>query len=201
MSASGAKGVTTLVDPTAAERTVARRAAEARATVPDLELSVEIARDTEHGTAQFLGACAAALREHSRVNASYRDGRFELHSRVNVGVVLAIEDTYLIPTVFDADEKSLPELEAELAQLREQAAAGTMAAPSFSGATFTLWNAAELGLARASIPVVPPQAAALTLGTAALTLVCDHRILYGTRAAAFLSDVSRRLASGAARPH
>ena len=193
MSATGARGETRVVDPTAAERTVARRAAEARATVPDLELSVELSDGARHGTAQLVSACAAALREHPRVNASYRDGRFELHSRVNVGVVQAIEDTYLIPTVLDADGKSLDELEAELDQLREQAGAGALTAPSFSGATFTLWNAAELGIARASIPVVPPQAAALSAGTASLTLVCDHRILYGARAAAFLNAVKQRL--------
>jgi pyruvate dehydrogenase E2 component (dihydrolipoamide acetyltransferase) len=172
---------------------VARRAAESRATVPHLELSVGLVAESPPGTAQILRACGLTLREQPRVNASYRDGRFELHSRVNVGVVLASEDVYLIPTVLDADQKSLAELEAEVAALRAQAAAAAMTAPAFSGATFTLWNAAELDIARASIPVVPPQAAALSAGTAGLTLACDHRILYGARAAAFLSAVKRRL--------
>jgi pyruvate dehydrogenase E2 component (dihydrolipoamide acetyltransferase) len=173
---------------------VARRVAESRATVPDLELSVKLADRSASDTSQLVQACALALREHPRANASYRDGKFELHSRINLGVVLATADTYLIPTVFDADQKSLGELEAEVAQLRDQAASGTLAPPAFSGATFTTWNASELGLSAASIPVVPPQAAALAAGTSALTLVCDHRILYGAVAAAFLSDVRRRLA-------
>lgn len=190
---TGPKGETKLLEPTAAERTVARRAAESRATVPHLELSVDLAAGSPPGTAQILRACALTLREQPRVNASYRDGRFELHSRVNIGVVLASEDVYLIPTVLDADQKSIEELEAEVAQLRAQAAAGELTAPAFSGATFTLWNATELDVARASIPVVPPQAAALSAGTAGLTLVCDHRILYGARAAAFLSAVKRQL--------
>ena len=34
-------------------------------------------------------ACALALREHPRANGSYRDGRLQLHSRVNVGVAVA----------------------------------------------------------------------------------------------------------------
>ena len=34
-------------------------------------------------------ACAIALREHPRANGAYRDGRFELYSRVNVGVAVA----------------------------------------------------------------------------------------------------------------
>ena len=38
----GVKGTVQLVEPNAAERSVARRSAEARATIPDLELSVEV---------------------------------------------------------------------------------------------------------------------------------------------------------------
>lgn len=193
LSGVGPKGATTVQEPTASERTVARRAAESRATVPHLELSVELTAQTPATGALILSACAQALREHPRANGSYRDGRFELHSRINVGIVLAGEGAYLIPTVFDADEKPLGELEAEVAQLREQAAAGSLSPGAFSGATFTVWNAAELDVARASVPVVPPQAAALCAGTAALTLVCDHRILYGAPAAAFLNGVKRRL--------
>ena len=34
-------------------------------------------------------ACALALRELPRANGAYRDGRFELYSRVNVGVAVA----------------------------------------------------------------------------------------------------------------
>ncbi len=176
---------------------MARRAAESRATIPHLELSAPLLG--RPGTAQLLRACGLTLREQPRVNASYRDGRFELHSRVNVGVVLAGEDSFLIPTVLDADQKPLQELEAELAQLRALAAAGELSPPAFSGATFTVWNAAELEISRASIPVPAPQAGALSAGTAELTLVCDHRILYGARAAAFLTAVKRRLETAEAR--
>ena len=81
----------------------------------------------------------------------------------------------------------------ELVAEEEEAAAprpepGTLAPPAFSGATFTVWNAGEHDVSQAAIPVVPPQAAALVAGTAALTVVCDHRILHAAPpAAAFLS--------------
>ena len=52
-------------------------------------------------------ACALALREHPRANGAYRDGRFELYSRVNVGIAVAARDALVVPTVFDADRKSL----------------------------------------------------------------------------------------------
>ena len=191
LSSQGAKGETTIVEPTASERTVARRAAESRATIPDLELTV--ARNGEASTAQLVRACGRALAKHPRANAAYRDGRFELYSRVNVGVVVTSPQSYVIPTVFDADRKSLGELAGELAELTTQALAGELAAPAYTGATFTLWNGAEYGLASASIPVVPPQAAALAAGATALTLSCDHRILYGATAAAFLEAIAHHL--------
>lgn len=191
MKAEGNKGRTTVVEPTAAERTVARRAAESRATVPHLELSVSV--DGPLADAAMVSACALALAEHPRANAAYRDGRFELYSRINIGLVLALEDAYLIPTVFDADGKSAGELEDEVRGLWDQAQAGQLGAPAFSGATFTLWNAGRLGLAQASIPVVPPQAGALVAGTGRLTLTCDHRILYGAGAARFLASIRKRL--------
>lgn len=192
----GPKGETRPVQPTAAERTVARRAAESRATIPHLELSVEAPEPRLATTPRLLRACAQALRTHPRVNAAYRDGQFELYSRVNIGLVVAAEESYLIPAVLDADQKTLEELAEETERLSVGAAAGELAPPAFSGATFTLWNAGEHQLASASIPLVPAQAAALVAGTAALTLVCDHRILYGAPPADFLIDVRRRLEQG-----
>ena len=187
------KGDVTVQELTPAERTVARRAAEARATVPDVEMSVALGPDERPQTPALIQACALALREHPRANASYRDGHFELHSRVNVGVILTTGELYLVPTIFDADQKEPVDIAQELADLHDQVAQGQIPASTFSGATFTLWNAAADGLARASIPVVPPQAAALAAGTESLTLVCDHRILYGAQAAGFLRSVQQQL--------
>jgi pyruvate dehydrogenase E2 component (dihydrolipoamide acetyltransferase) len=160
--------------------------------------------------AVLLAACAAALRAHPRANSAYRDGRFEAYARVNVGWVVAADDAYVIPTVFDADTKSLAELAAEIAELDRGARARSLTAPAFSGATFTVWNAGALGVDRASSVVVPPQAGALTAGaaretpvvrdglvvpgqTVTLTLASDHRILYGAAAAAFLGTVRAEL--------
>jgi pyruvate dehydrogenase E2 component (dihydrolipoamide acetyltransferase) len=195
-------------EPSAAERSVARRVAEARATVPHLELVAEVdmrqvlARYGERAgstTAILVRACALALREYPRANGAYRDGRFELYSRVNVGVVVAFEAGYLIPTLFDADNKTPEELSVELEQMASDTRAGRLAAPGYSGATFTLWDAGPHGVTSASIPTVPPQAAALTAGAVrrhqalTLTLTCDHRILYGVQATAFLRAVRARL--------
>ncbi len=193
MSSGGVKGKTQIVEPTAAERAVARRVAQTRATVPHLELTVPLSEPGPRDTARLLRACALALSEHPRANAAYRDGRFELYSRINLGLVVALEDAYLIPTVLDANHKELDELGREVEELHAGAAAGRLSASAFSGATFTVWNAGTDGIGQAGIPIVPPQAAALTAGTTALTLSADHRILYGVQAARFLTDVRLRL--------
>lgn len=209
-------------EPTAAERAIARHAANARATVPDLELGAEVdmatclALSAAHGwpeTAMLVRACALALRAMPRANGAYRDGRFELYSRVNVGIALATDDAYLIPTVFDADRKQLSELSAEVEQLTVAAIAGELTPPAFSGATFTLSYPGELGVASSSLVVNPPQAAALAAGAIrrvpvvrdgvvvpgdvmTVTLACDHRILYGAHAARLLREISSRLSEG-----
>lgn len=217
--ATGAKGEVAVQEPTSAQRSLARRTAEARATIPDLECSREVdvssvADRGEPGGCSLDGllvaACASALRAVPRVNAAYRDGRYELYSRVNVGVVVARDDAYVIPTVFDADEKSPAELSAEIDRLTRAALARELASPAFSGATFTLWNAGGSGLTRSGIIINPPQAAGLAAGAArpapvvrdgelkagtlmTLTLACDHRIVYGDLAGRFLSAVAHAL--------
>src|SRR5947209_15223075 len=159
-AARAVKGASAVREPTPAQRTVARRTAEARATIPDIELSLDVEVDGAEARAQreqvswdatLVRACALALRAVPDANGAYRDGRFEAYSRVNVGFVVANEESYLIPTVFDADQRSVPELSTELVALAQQAQARTLLAPAFSGATFTLWNAGALGLSRSGI--------------------------------------------------
>ena len=144
-------------------------------------------------------ACARALADHPRVNATYRDGRVESHSRVNVAISLAAGELAVAPTISDADRKSAAEIEAEIAELAERARAGALRAPELSGATFTVVDLTGTGV-RASTPiVVPGQAAALTLGDAAageaarLVFACDARIAPWPVAAPFVAAVKALL--------
>jgi pyruvate dehydrogenase E2 component (dihydrolipoamide acetyltransferase) len=209
---SGAKGEVTTQAPDRAARSVARRSAESRATVPDLELGAEatVADPSSITTAGLVRASARALRAVPRANAAYRNGQFELYGRINVGVIVASEDTFAIPTIFDADQKGLAELAEELERLTTRAEAGELVAPETSGATFTLWHVGRDGVAQATPLVVPPQAAALAVGAVrdvpvsrhgvivpghilTLTLACDHRILYGPHASRLLGLIKRMI--------
>ena len=155
-------------------------------------------------------ACALALREHPAANGSYRDGRMQLHSRVNVGVAVAAEGALVVPTVFDADEKSLGEISRETHILAERVRAGTVTPPQLGGGTFTVSNLGMYGVHSFTAIINPPQAGILSVGALApravvhdgdvvarnamtLTLACDHRILYGAEAAQFLARIRELL--------
>jgi pyruvate dehydrogenase E2 component (dihydrolipoamide acetyltransferase) len=248
---AGAKGQTSSVEPTRTQRTIARRMAESKATIPDFTLTVEIdmercvelraelkrlshptvgggsaAHGDEGSSAptyndMIVKACALALREHPRANGSYRDGRFELHARVNVGVAVAVASgdptagALVVPTVFDADTKALGEIARETRALAERVRDGSVTPPELSGGTFTVSNLGMYGIAHFTAIVNPPQAAILAVGavaptavvrdkeivarhTMSVTLACDHRILYGADAAIFLARIRELLEEPAA---
>jgi pyruvate dehydrogenase E2 component (dihydrolipoamide acetyltransferase) len=166
-------------------------------------------------------ACALALREHPRANSSYRDGRLQLHSRVNVGVAVAVDGdeptggALIVPTVFDADTKSLGEIARETRALATRVREHSITPPELGGGTFTVSNLGMFGVTTFTAIINPPQAAILSVGslaarvvahegepairhTVALTLACDHRILYGADAARFLARIRELLEQPAA---
>lgn len=178
-----AKGAVRIEEPTRAERQIGRRAAESRATVPELELSTIVdmsatvaarlelravgdAQSVPSLTAVVARACALALREFPRANGSYRDGHFELYARVNVSVAMMIGASVAAPTIFDADTKTALEISGELRSLAASVGAGAITSPELAGATFTMSNLGVLGVSSFSPPVPPPQAAILAVGAA-----------------------------------
>ncbi|MBS1887898.1 MAG: 2-oxo acid dehydrogenase subunit E2 [Actinobacteria bacterium] len=222
--AETAKGQTTYVELTKLQQVVSRRMAESKATAPHFYLQSEIdmsaaveARGRLKGLTpegevvpsfndMVVKACALALREHPLANGAYKDGRFELHSRVNVGVAVAAQDALVVPTVFDADRKGLREIAADTRALAAKVRDGSITPPELSGGTFTVSNLGMYGVSNFSAVINSPQAAILAVGaigerpvvrdgqitTAHLlgvTLACDHRILYGAPAAEFLARV------------
>ena len=216
------KGGARSEEPSRAQRAIARRAAESRATIPDTELSIDAdmaaslaLRETQGCsiTAILVRACALALRDVPAANAAYRDARFELYSRVNVGVAIYTEDAFTLPTVLDADQKALSQLTEELTRLAERARGGELTPPELSGATFTLWDLSDQGVTGGAPVIVPSQAAAVSAGSIrevpvvrggavvpgylmTITLASDHRILYGLQASRFLTAVRSHLEEG-----
>ena len=193
---SGAKGATEVVEPTAAQQAQARRVAESKATVPHTYLEVEAGVSASTGA--IVRAGALALKEFPLLNGAYRDARFELYSRINVGVAVAAGGSVAYPTVHDADEKDVAAIDAEIEALAERVAGGSITSPELAGATFSIADLSPIGIARASGAVIRGQAAHLTVGAPgpelrSLSLACDARILQGAEAAGFLARVKALL--------
>ena len=222
------KGETTTQDLSRLQQTVARRMAESKATAPDFVLNIDVdmeeavdLRKRLKGAAAegqpvpsfndfVVKAAALALVDFPRANGAYRDGKFELYSRVNVGVAVAGQDALVVPTVFDADTKSLGQISRETRALAERVRAGAITPPELSSGTFTVSNLGMFGIQSFVAVINPPQAAILAVGAMGptpvvrdgevvvrnimrLTLSCDHRILYGADAAEFLGRIRERL--------
>jgi pyruvate dehydrogenase E2 component (dihydrolipoamide acetyltransferase) len=228
-----AKGGTSVHALTRTQQLIARRMAESRATIPAFSLQAQIdmeacvalrAQIKEHARGEvvptyndmLVKATAIALREHSHLNATYRDGALEIHERVNIGIAVATgsqeehSSSLIVPTIFDADRLSLGEIARSARAAAARVRAGTITPPELSGATFTISNLGMFGVSAFEAIINPPQVAILAAGsverravvrgeeirpraTLIATLACDHRALYGADAAIFLARVRELL--------
>jgi pyruvate dehydrogenase E2 component (dihydrolipoamide acetyltransferase) len=228
-----AKGEVRVQELTRTQQVIARRMAEAKATVPEFTLEAEIDMDAAVRAREELKemagegavvpsyndmivkASALALREFPRANGAYRDGHFELFSRVNVGVAVAGEGSLVVPVVLDADAKPLGAIARETRALAARVREGSITPPELSGGTFTVSNLGMYGISNFTAVINPPQAAILAVGALVerpvvrdgavvpghvmpVTLACDHRILYGAEAAEFLGRLRALLEPPAA---
>ncbi len=223
---AGPKGEAEIHELSRLQQTVSRRMAESKATAPDFSISLtvdmtdavalrarlkEVADPAPSFNDMVVKAAATALKEFPRVNGAYRDGKFELYENVNIGVAVAAQDALVVPTVFNADQKSLGQISKDARAVIERVRDKKVTPPELSGGTFTVSNLGMFGIEHFTAIINPPQASILTVGALAkkpavdesgrivardqmtLSLVCDHRILYGADGAQFLARVKELL--------
>jgi pyruvate dehydrogenase E2 component (dihydrolipoamide acetyltransferase) len=165
----------------------------------------------DHGlAAHVVSAAAAALRAVPRLNGAYRDARYELYSRINIGITLPLDGPPTTPTIFDADSKSVGEIAQEIGELTARIQGAELNPSELSGATFTVFDASAHDIVAAAPLIQAPQAAALSFGaprtapvvrggevapghTMALVLAVDNRIVHGHHAASFLEEAKAHL--------
>lgn len=208
-------------------RAIARRMAESKQQAPHFYVTVEIDMTEAVALREQLNAelpeeqqvsvndliaaaCATALPDFPDLNASFVDGEVELHSQVNLGLAVAVEEGLIVPVLAGADQKRLVEIAAEAKRLVQGARAGRLNPDEVGGGTFTLTNLGMYGVQSFTGIINPPQAAILAVGAAEprpvvrdetvvirttmqATLSADHRVTDGARAAQFLGAVRRLL--------
>jgi pyruvate dehydrogenase E2 component (dihydrolipoamide acetyltransferase) len=218
------RGAVEHVALTSTQETIAKRM-EVSATVPVFTVSVEIdmsivvalRKDTDAVIAVVpsvndfvVRAAALALLRFPAFNAAWIEGRVERYSRVNIGIAAAVEGGLLVPTLFDADRKSVAEIATESRKLIEAAKARRLGPDDLSHGTFTVSNLGMFGVHAFTAIVNAPQAAILAVGgiarrpaevgdrvelrhTMIATLSADHRVVYGADGAAFLGQLKTLL--------
>ena len=108
-------------------------------------------------------ACALALREHPRANGAYRDGRFELYSRVNVGVAVAANDALVVHPVRRRPQGAAADRLGVASAGRKVRDWGDHAAGALRR-NLTVSNLGMYGIEGFSAVIDPPQAAILAVG-------------------------------------
>lgn len=206
-------------------KVIARRLGESKFTAPHFYLTMELNMDKTIEARKALNdnvevrisfndiivkACAAALRKHPEINASWHDDRISYHRDINIGVAVAIDEGLMVPVVRNADMKSLSMIKNEVKELAGRAKDRKLSPEEMSGNTFTISNLGMFDIDEFTAIINPPDACILAVGSIVakpivvdgeikignmmkVTLSCDHRIVDGAKGAVFLQTLKSYL--------
>lgn len=162
----------------------------------------------------LVKAIATALRQHPVLNASIdlETNETIYKEYVNIGIAVDSEKGLLVPVLRDADQKNIPQIARELAELAESVRSGQFTVDDLRGGTFTISNLGAIGGTYSTPIINPPEVAILLAGRSRympqyidsqfeprlmmpLSITYDHRIVDGAAAARFLNDVKGYLSN------
>ncbi|NCJ08225.1 2-oxo acid dehydrogenase subunit E2 [Synechococcales cyanobacterium C] len=160
-------------------------------------------------TALLAKAIAVTLRQHPLLNACYAEQGIQHRSSINVAVAVAMPGGGLItPVLQNADQIDLYSLSRTWKGLVERSRAKQLQPEEYSTGTFTMSNLGMYGVNTFDAILPPGQGSILAIGASQpqlvaaadglfgvkrqmqVNLTCDHRVIYGADAAAFLKDLS-----------
>lgn len=171
-------------------------------------------RDTEGVSLTYLPfiveIVAKCLKKHRLVNSSWDHDSVILKDTVNIGIAVATLEGLFVPVIHEADVLEVSDIAKAIARLTRNAQEGTLSVTEVQGATFTVNNTGALGSIIGKAIINYPQAAILNTEAIVkrpivkdeeivirsmmnLCLTFDHRILDGSEASRFLSDVKKKL--------
>ncbi|MEB3233284.1 MAG: dihydrolipoamide acetyltransferase family protein [Leptolyngbyaceae bacterium] len=160
-------------------------------------------------TALLAKAIAMTLQSHPLLNSSYTDQGTQYKSDINIAVAVAMDDGGLItPVLQKADQMDIYSLSRTWKDLVARSRSKQLKPDEYSTGTFTLSNLGMFGVDSFDAILPPGQGSILAIGGAKPQLVamdnglmgikkqmqvnitCDHRVIYGAHAAAFLKDLA-----------
>lgn len=208
---SGASAFTE-VPHSSMRRTIGRRLAESKSTIPHFYLTVEcrmerlLALRTEINASAsrkisvndfIVRAVAVALREVPQANVGWTDTAMRQYAQADVAVAVSTDTGLITPIVRAADRKTLSQISAEIADLAARARAGQLRPEEYQGGSFSVSNLGMHGVGGFSAIINPPQAAILAVGASQQKPVVENgELKVGTVMACTLS-VDHRAIDGA----
>ncbi|MGF1603511.1 MAG: dihydrolipoamide acetyltransferase family protein [Thermosynechococcaceae cyanobacterium] len=163
-------------------------------------------------TGLLAKAIAITLRKHPLLNASFTDQGTQYRTPINVAVAVAMPGGGLItPVLQQADQLDIYSLSRTWKDLVTRARAKQLQPDEYSSGTFTLSNLGMFGVDSFDAILPPGQGSILAVGASRpqmvatddglfgvkqqmkVNITCDHRIIYGADAAAFLKDLAQLL--------
>lgn len=161
-------------------------------------------------TALLAKAVAVTLQKHPLVNAGYTEQGIQYRSAINISVAVAMDDGGLItPVLQNADQIDIYSLSRTWKDLVERSRSKQLQPQEYNSGTFTLSNLGMFGVDRFDAILPPGQGSILAIGASRpqvvatpdgmlgvkqqmqVNITCDHRIIYGAHAAAFLKDLAK----------
>ena len=161
-------------------KTIARRLAESKRTIPHFYLTVDCEIDALLKTRADLNArsdayrlsvndfvvraAALALRRVPEANSAWTDAATLRRTTVDVAVAVAVEGGLVTPVVRGADNKGLAEISGEMADFAARARAGKLLPEEYQGGGFSISNLGMYGVREFAAVIDPPQAGILAVG-------------------------------------
>ncbi len=160
----------------------------------------------------ILYAVSRVLPGHRDMNAHFLDEKMRYFNHVHLGFAVDTPRGLLVPTIFNADLKSLREIAEEAKALAKAAQEGSISPDYLTGASFTVSNLGSMGIEMFTPIVNPPQTGILGVCTITerirtvdgtikaypamgLSLTYDHRAVDGAPASRFLQELCKALES------
>jgi len=158
----------------------------------------------------IVKAVADTLDRFPKFNATLVGNELVMFDEVNIGVAMATDDGLIVPTVRDANKKSITEIAIETKDFGKRAKENELKPEELTGNTFTVSNLGPFNV-DLFIPVInPPETAILALGQikkkpvviddtivirSIMMASCavDHRVLDGAPAGQFLAALKETL--------
>ena len=158
----------------------------------------------------FVRACVQALKDIPAVNAEIDGGDLIYKNYYHVGVAVGTEKGLVVPVIRDCDQKSLAQIEKDIADAGKRARDGQLKIEDMQGGTFTISNGGVYGSLMSTPILNAPQSGILGMHKIQerpvaiggkveirpmmyLALSYDHRIVDGREAVTFLVRVKEVL--------